>query len=102
MSFLVEITLNGTCILGLAGEMAEDTQEERLLTPEFKDDLKTRVWVELKKIWRVSFPSMLAKLSSFGMILVTQAYIGHIGETQLAAYALIQTIGNRFANGIIV
>ncbi|XP_031394025.1 protein DETOXIFICATION 20-like [Punica granatum] len=82
--------------------------EERLLCaagdaePKQDSSLTSRVWVESKKIWRVTFPAMLARVTSFGIFVVTQAFIGHIGETQLAAYALIQIIGVRFANGILL
>ncbi|GKU98666.1 hypothetical protein SLE2022_056070 [Rubroshorea leprosula] len=75
--------------------------EERLL-PERKESLRVRVWEESKKIWRVAFPAMLARVSGFGMFVVTQAFIGHISEVELAAYALIQIITVRFANGILV
>ncbi|KAB5512280.1 hypothetical protein DKX38_029308 [Salix brachista] len=78
--------------------------EEKLLRSESKgvNDLKGRVWEESKKIWRVGFPSMLARVSQFGMFVVTQAYIGHVAEIELAGYALIQIITVRFANGILL
>lgn len=82
--------------------MTDSRLEERLLEPQDKGNLKTRAWVESKKIWRITFPTMLARASSFGIFVVTQAFIGHIGETELAAYALVQIIGIRFANGIFV
>jgi MATE family multidrug resistance protein len=51
---------------------------------------------------KVAFPAMVARVTQFGMFVVTQAFIGHIGEVELAAYALIQIITVRFVNGIIV
>lgn len=78
--------------------------EERLLGSEAKDidDLKGRVWKESKKLWRVAFPAMLARVSQYGMFVITQGFIGHLGEVELAAYALIQIIAVRFSNGILV
>ncbi|KAI6696988.1 hypothetical protein NL676_017107 [Syzygium grande] len=78
--------------------------EERLLGTEAKDksSLTGKVWAESKKIWRVTFPAMLARVTTFGTFVVTQAFIGHISDTELAAYALTQIIGLRFANGIIL
>ncbi|MBA0859089.1 hypothetical protein Goshw_003188, partial [Gossypium schwendimanii] len=67
---------------------------------EEKNDLKKRVWVETQKIWRIAFPSMLARVTSFGMIIVTQSFLGHIGEAELATFALIQSIFVRFINGM--
>ncbi|XP_030453233.2 protein DETOXIFICATION 20-like [Syzygium oleosum] len=78
--------------------------EERLLGTEakYKSSLTGMVWVESKKIWRVTFPAMLARVTTFGIFVVTQAFVGHISNTELAAYALIQIMGMRFANGIIL
>lgn len=39
--------------------------------------------------------------SMFGINVVSQAFIGHIGSTELAAYALVFTV-LRFSNGIFV
>lgn len=78
--------------------------EQRLLGSEEEDrtDLKLRVWVESKKIWRVAAPGILARVSQFGLMVVTQSFIGHISELDLAAYALVQTLTVRFANGILL
>ncbi|XP_028088174.1 protein DETOXIFICATION 24-like isoform X2 [Camellia sinensis] len=86
--------------------------EERLLTStEGGDgggggggggDLKKRVWVESRKIWRVAFPGILARVSSFGTLVITQSFMGHISELDLAAYALVQTLIVRFSNGMLL
>ncbi|WCJ27663.1 MATE efflux family protein [Euphorbia peplus] len=75
--------------------------EDRLLgnsRTELK--LKERIWEENKKIWKVGLPAMLARVTQYGMVVVTQAFIGNLGENQLAAYALIQIISIRFAIGM--
>lgn len=69
---------------------------------EENNSLIGRVWVESKKIWRVTFPAMLTRVTHFGSLVVTQAFIGRTGATELAAYALIQNLGVRFVNGILV
>ncbi|XP_022744001.1 protein DETOXIFICATION 24-like isoform X2 [Durio zibethinus] len=85
----------------------DDNLEQTFLThgeeeEEDKTDLKRRVWIETKTIWRVAFPSMLARVTSFGMIVVTQSFLGHIGKVELATYALVQSIFVRFINGILI
>ncbi|XP_031126151.1 protein DETOXIFICATION 24-like [Ipomoea triloba] len=78
---------------------------ERLLSSEVEktnDDLKVRVYDESRKIWRVALPGVLSRVASFGSIIVTQSFIGHIGELDLAAYALVQTLTVRFVNGILI
>ncbi|XP_058205171.1 protein DETOXIFICATION 24-like [Rhododendron vialii] len=78
--------------------------EERLLgsEEEGRSDLKWRIWVESKKIWRVAAPGILARVTSFGLLVVTQSFIGHISELDLAAYALVQTLTERFVMGILL
>ncbi|KAJ9563898.1 hypothetical protein OSB04_009058 [Centaurea solstitialis] len=69
---------------------------------EPEGDLKERIWVESKKIWRVAAPGIIARVSSFGTLVVTQSFIGHIGATELAGYALVQTLSVRLLNGILL
>ena len=80
-----------------------NNNEERLPnSEEGKNALKWRIWAESKKTLRVAFPAMLFRVFSFGMVVVTQSFVGHIGEIELAAYALTQTILVLFVNGILV
>lgn len=81
--------------------------EERLLSPKAEQaqeegDLKARILEESNKIWRVAMPSVISRVSSFGTIVVTQSFIGHINPLDLAGYALVQTLSVRFVNGILV
>ncbi|KAL1531119.1 protein DETOXIFICATION 25-like isoform X1 [Salvia divinorum] len=84
--------------------MNGDGVQERLLSSgnEPEVDLKEKVYVESKKIWRVAFPSVISRVSSFGTIVVTQSFIGHISSVDLAGYALVQTLLVRFVNGILI
>ncbi|KAK3198258.1 hypothetical protein Dsin_021673 [Dipteronia sinensis] len=45
---------------------------------------------------------MLARVTQFGMPVVTHAFIGHIGEIKLAGYALTQILTLTFVNGILL
>ncbi|KAK9051462.1 hypothetical protein SSX86_028089 [Deinandra increscens subsp. villosa] len=69
---------------------------------EDEGDLKRRIWIESKKIWRVALPSLISRVSAFGTIVVTQSFIGHVSEIDLAGYALVQTLSVRFINGILL
>nr|CAB3490791.1 unnamed protein product [Digitaria exilis] len=63
--------------------------------------LGRRAWEENKKLWVVAGPSIFTRFSSFGVTVISQAFIGHIGATELAAYALVSTVLMRFSNGIL-
>ncbi|KAL0453332.1 UNVERIFIED_CONTAM: protein DETOXIFICATION 24 [Sesamum latifolium] len=84
--------------------MDDNSMQESLLSSaaEHKGDLKARVLEESKKIWRVAMPSLISRVSSFGTIVVTQSFIGHINSLDLAGYALVQTLSVRFVNGILI
>ncbi|XP_010922926.1 protein DETOXIFICATION 21 [Elaeis guineensis] len=73
---------------------AEEEEEE--------DKLSRTLWVENKKLWVVAGPSIFTRFSTFGVTVISQAFIGHIGATELAAYALVSTVLMRFANGILL
>ncbi|KAJ6379781.1 hypothetical protein OIU76_016434 [Salix suchowensis] len=68
-----------------------NSTEERLplLGEPDGSDLKKRVWNESKKLWKIAFPGMVARVTSFGMIVVTQLFLGHVSEliSQRMAYS---------------
>ncbi|KAL8489104.1 hypothetical protein ACS0TY_025126 [Phlomoides rotata] len=80
--------------------------QQRLLSSkaaaEEGGDLKGRICEEFNKIWKVAMPSVVFRVSSFGTIVVTQSFLGHISSTNLAGYALVQTLSVRFVNGILI
>ncbi|KAB5529645.1 hypothetical protein DKX38_019726 [Salix brachista] len=82
----------------------DNSMEERLVSPEelSSDDLKKRVWKESREFWGIAFPGIVARLTSFGMIVVTQLFMGHVSELDLAAFGLQQSILIRFVNGILI
>ncbi|KAK0602593.1 hypothetical protein LWI29_035075 [Acer saccharum] len=83
--------------------------EERLVAAEEEEEdqpgdlrLRRRIWNEFKMIWRITFPSMVARMTSFGIILATQSFLGHVSEIDLATFALVQSIFILFVNGILL
>ncbi|XP_026399143.1 protein DETOXIFICATION 20-like isoform X1 [Papaver somniferum] len=65
-------------------------------------NLCKRFWVESMKVWKIAFPTMVTRVTSFGVLVVTQSFMGYIGDTELAAYSLMQIFLLRFANGILL
>ena len=64
--------------------------------------LKDKVWSEMKKMWVVAVPAIFTRASTFGINVITQAFVGHIGSTELAAYSFVYTVFLSFAIGILV
>lgn len=77
--------------------VAEEEEEEEVV-----GDLKGRIFEESKKIWRIATPGVISRVSSFGTIVITQSFVGHISAVDLAGYALVQTLSVRFVNGILI
>lgn len=53
-------------------------------------------------MWVIAGPAIFKGFSTFGVTVIAQAFIGHIGATELAAFSLVNTLLLRFANGILV
>lgn len=64
--------------------------------------LKDKVWIESKKLWIVAAPAIFTRFSTFGVSMISQAFIGHLGPIELAAYSITFTVLLRFSNGILV
>lgn len=64
--------------------------------------LGEKIWSEMKKVWVVAFPAIFTRFSTFGISVISQAFIGHIDPIDLAAYALVQTVLLRFCNGVLL
>ncbi|KAA3487622.1 protein DETOXIFICATION 21-like [Gossypium australe] len=64
--------------------------------------LKEKIWMELKKTFVVAAPATFTRFSTFGVAVISQAFIGHIGPVELAAYSLCFTCLLRFGNGVLL
>ncbi|OIW06461.1 hypothetical protein TanjilG_05232 [Lupinus angustifolius] len=69
---------------------------------EDEESLWKRVWEESKKMWLVAGAAIFFRFSIFGITVVNQAFIGHIGSMELAAYAVVMTLLVRFALGLLL
>ncbi|XP_051151964.1 protein DETOXIFICATION 21-like [Andrographis paniculata] len=79
-----------------AAAAAGDVEDETI------SSWKERFWRENKKIWVVAAPAIFTRFSTFGTGIITQAFIGHVGSKELAAFALVSTVFLRFAQGILL
>ncbi|OIV93047.1 hypothetical protein TanjilG_20709 [Lupinus angustifolius] len=47
-----------------------------------------RVWVESKKLWNIAGPVIFNRVANCTMIIITQAFAGHLGDLELAATSI--------------
>ncbi|KAL5558576.1 hypothetical protein UlMin_034787 [Ulmus minor] len=91
------------------GEKNKDLTKP-LLTPEAspekhkenKDDAVSRFWVESKKLWVIVGPAIFSRVASFSMNVITQAFAGHIGDVELAAISIANTVIVGFNFGLLL
>ncbi|KAF7130006.1 hypothetical protein RHSIM_Rhsim10G0169900 [Rhododendron simsii] len=65
-------------------------------------DLAQRVWIESRKLWHIVGPSMFSRLTSYSMLVITQAFAGHLGDHELAAVSIASNIVVGFNFGFLV
>lgn len=86
----------------MAGEITENLLRNAEETAETKQSYIHKILKESKKIWVVAAPAMFCRFTTFGTGVISQAFIGHVGSKELAAFALVFTVFIRFAQGILV
>jgi multidrug resistance protein, MATE family len=59
-------------------------------------------WVESKKLWQIVGPAILQRNALYGINAVSQAFIGHIGDLELAAFSIAAIVVSGFSFGFLV
>ncbi|XAR48531.1 hypothetical protein NMG60_11031381 [Bertholletia excelsa] len=65
-------------------------------------DLKTRLWIETKKLWHIVGPSIFSRVASYSMNIITQAFAGHLGDLELASVSIANTVIVGFNFGLLL
>lgn len=64
--------------------------------------LSEKSWDESKKMWEIAAPAILTAVAQFSFEFVTAAFIGHVGELELAAVSVVQNVLEGFVYGVMV
>ncbi|CAA2997925.1 DETOXIFICATION 27-like [Olea europaea subsp. europaea] len=65
-------------------------------------DLKQIIWIESKKLWFIVGPAIFCRISIYSMNVITQAFAGHLGETELAAISIVNNVITGFTFGLLL
>lgn len=90
------------------GDTADQNQRPLLTDKDDDDrennnkDLTSRVWIESKKLWQIVGPAIFSRISSYTMNIITQAFAGHLGDVELAAICIANTVIVGFNFGLLV
>ncbi|XP_042059021.1 protein DETOXIFICATION 21-like isoform X2 [Salvia splendens] len=84
----------------MGGDIYANLLEADVGQTEPSSSVTNKIWSETKKMWIVAGPAILVPFSTFGIIVISQAFIGQIDSTELAAYSLVYTVIFRFVLGL--
>ncbi|XXG61135.1 hypothetical protein AAC387_Pa04g2865 [Persea americana] len=84
-------------LLTKEAEMASYEEEGRE-----EGGLGKKVWVESKKLWRIAGPAIFSRLSMYGMNVASLSFAGHLGDVELAAMSISNTVVVGFNFGLML
>ncbi|KAL6656169.1 hypothetical protein ACP70R_006995 [Stipagrostis hirtigluma subsp. patula] len=64
--------------------------------------LAKEVWEESKKLWEVVGPAVFSRLVLYTMNIISQAFAGHLGDRELAAFSIAVTVINGMNFGFLL
>ncbi|KAK7853397.1 protein detoxification 26, partial [Quercus suber] len=64
--------------------------------------LARRFWIESKKLWHVVGPSIFCRIASYSMVVITQAFAGHLGDLELAGISIAINVIIGFDFGLLL
>lgn len=65
-------------------------------------EIKRKIWIETKKLWRIVGPAIFSRVSTYSILVITQAFAGHLGELELAAISIVNNVIIGFNLGLLV
>ncbi|XP_061361313.1 protein DETOXIFICATION 35-like isoform X1 [Gastrolobium bilobum] len=67
----------------------------------FKEARKV-FWIETVRIWKIAFPIIFNILCQYGVNSITSIFVGHLGDIELSAVSLINSVIGTFAFGFML
>ncbi|KAH9312435.1 hypothetical protein KI387_027470 [Taxus chinensis] len=87
--------------------MEEESLRSPLINGEGREvtiysDLAWRFWKESKSSWRIAGPAIFSSIATNGLNIITQAFVGHIGSLELAAFSMVINVIVGFTSGLLI
>lgn len=64
--------------------------------------LARNFWIESKKLWHIVGPAIFSRLATYSMLVITQAFAGHLGDLELAAISIANNVVVGFDFGLLL
>lgn len=68
----------------------------------YEAGLGRRILIESKKLWRIVGPAIISRVALYAMNVTTQAFAGHLGDLELAAFSISNTVLIGFVFGLLL
>uniref|UniRef100_A0A5B6YWY7 Protein DETOXIFICATION n=1 Tax=Davidia involucrata TaxID=16924 RepID=A0A5B6YWY7_DAVIN len=65
-------------------------------------DVSRRIWIESKKLWHIVGPAIFSRIASYSMLVITQAFAGHLGDLELASISIANNVIVGFDFGLLL
>ncbi|GLJ07619.1 hypothetical protein SUGI_0071030 [Cryptomeria japonica] len=62
----------------------------------------SRFWIESKALWKIAGAAIFSRLAIYAYNVITQAFVGHVGDLELAALSMVISVVVGFTSAIIV
>uniref|UniRef100_A0A0D9VQI5 Protein DETOXIFICATION n=1 Tax=Leersia perrieri TaxID=77586 RepID=A0A0D9VQI5_9ORYZ len=89
-------------LLNNGGAGASTKEEDWQVVSPTKKLLGRRVWEESKKLWVIVAPAIFSRVVTYSMNVITQAFAGHLGDLELAAISIANTVVVGFNFGLMI
>lgn len=96
----------------LSSHRFQDMDEQQVNVPLLQDcsatlqphnqDIVARFWIESKKLWHIVGPSIFSRIISYSILIIAQAFAGHLNDLDLAAFSIAVTVVIGFDMGLLV
>ncbi|CAN1288538.1 Protein DETOXIFICATION 27 [Linum perenne] len=72
--------------------MAETEHPLLLKSDGEENQLAKKTWVETKKLWNIVGPAIFSRVTTYSMLVITQAFAGHLGDLELAGISIANNV----------
>ncbi|KAH0861181.1 hypothetical protein HID58_089442 [Brassica napus] len=73
-----------------------------LLRDRNEEEEEKDILVETKKLWRIVGPAIFTRITTYLILVITQAFAGHLGELELAAISIVNNVIIGFNFGLLL
>ncbi|KAK4340307.1 hypothetical protein RND71_041769 [Anisodus tanguticus] len=68
----------------------------------YRKQIANKWWEEFKKVWHIAGPAIITSVSVFSLDFITAAFVGQLGDVELAAVSEVQNVLLGFITGIML